>query len=125
MRLAYRCQAGLSRAIVCQRGHGREPDFLKKVQVPLWDKSQGPQNRSSIYQSFTAAIMASLDLVVPADTATAHLAGALAVPVWVALAAVADWRWLWDREETPWFPTMLSLLCKKAERGGPLMDARA
>ena len=55
----------------------------------------------------TAAIMANLDLVVTADTATAHLAGALGVAVWVALAAVADWRWLWDREETPWYPTML------------------
>jgi tetratricopeptide (TPR) repeat protein len=54
----------------------------------------------------TAAVMANLDLVVTADTAAAHLAGALGVPVWVALAAVADWRWLLGREDTPWYPTM-------------------
>jgi hypothetical protein len=43
---------------------------------------------------------------VTADTAVAHLAGALAVPVWVVLSAVADWRWLRGREDTPWYPTM-------------------
>jgi hypothetical protein len=40
------------------------------------------------------------------DTAIAHLAGALAVPVWVALPTWADWRWLWGREDSPWYPTM-------------------
>jgi hypothetical protein len=53
-----------------------------------------------------AAVMANLDLVVTADTAVAHLAGVLAVPVWVALSAVADWRWLRGRTDTPWYPTM-------------------
>jgi tetratricopeptide (TPR) repeat protein len=54
----------------------------------------------------TAAVMKHLDLVVTADTAAAHLAGALGVPVWVALSRIADWRWLRGREETPWYPTM-------------------
>ncbi len=54
----------------------------------------------------TAALMTQLDLVITADTATAHLAGGLGVPVWVALPYVPDWRWLLDREETPWYPTM-------------------
>ncbi|HJT76014.1 MAG TPA: tetratricopeptide repeat protein, partial [Gemmataceae bacterium] len=54
----------------------------------------------------TAAVMQCLDLVVTADTAAAHLAGALGVPVWVALSAIADWRWLVGREDTPWYPTM-------------------
>ncbi len=54
----------------------------------------------------TAAVMAGLDLVVSVDTAAAHLAGALGVPAWVALAAVADWRWLVGREDTPWYPTL-------------------
>jgi hypothetical protein len=53
-----------------------------------------------------AAVMKNLDLVVTADTAPAHLAGALGVPVWVALAAVTDWRWLLNREDSPWYPTM-------------------
>ena len=54
----------------------------------------------------TAAIMESLDLIVSSDTATAHLAGALARPVWVALAHVPDWRWMLDRSNSPWYPTM-------------------
>ncbi|MEO5672933.1 MAG: hypothetical protein ABIR26_19765, partial [Ramlibacter sp.] len=40
------------------------------------------------------------------DTAIAHLAGALGRPVWVMLAPNADWRWLLDREDSPWYPTM-------------------
>ena len=40
------------------------------------------------------------------DTAAGHLAGALGVPVWLALSAVPDWRWLCGREDTPWYPGM-------------------
>jgi tetratricopeptide (TPR) repeat protein len=54
----------------------------------------------------TAAIMKNLDLVITSDTAIPHLAGALGVPVWLALASVVDWRWLIDREDCPWYPTM-------------------
>ncbi|KKK46695.1 hypothetical protein LCGC14_3162670, partial [marine sediment metagenome] len=54
----------------------------------------------------TAAIMRNLDLVITSDTATAHLAGALGVPVWVALSFAPDWRWLLDRDDSPWYPTM-------------------
>ena len=53
-----------------------------------------------------AAVLANLDLVVCIDTAVAHLAGAVGVPVWVALPFAPDWRWMRDREETPWYPTM-------------------
>jgi tetratricopeptide (TPR) repeat protein len=54
----------------------------------------------------TAAVMMNLDLVVTSDTAIAHLAGALGVKVWVALPWVADWRWLTERRDSPWYPTM-------------------
>jgi tetratricopeptide (TPR) repeat protein len=54
----------------------------------------------------TAAVMMNLDLVVTSDSAIAHLAGALGVPVWVALPLVPDWRWLLDRDDCPWYPTM-------------------
>jgi hypothetical protein len=54
----------------------------------------------------TAAIMRNLDLVITSDTAVAHLAGALGVCVWVGLPFVPDWRWLLDRSDSPWYPTM-------------------
>ena len=54
----------------------------------------------------TAAIMKNLDLVIAVDTAVAHLAGALGIPVWVLVPFAPDWRWLLDREDSPWYPTM-------------------
>jgi hypothetical protein len=54
----------------------------------------------------TAAVMKNLDLVITSDTSTAHLAGALGVPTWLALQHVPDWRWLLEREDSPWYPTM-------------------
>jgi len=54
----------------------------------------------------TAAIIAGLDLVISTDTAIAHLAGALGRPVWVALRSVPDWRWMLERRDSPWYPTM-------------------
>jgi tetratricopeptide (TPR) repeat protein len=56
--------------------------------------------------SDTAAVIACLDLVISVDTAVAHLAGALGKPVWVLLPFAAEWRWLTDREDSPWYPTM-------------------
>jgi ADP-heptose:LPS heptosyltransferase len=54
----------------------------------------------------TAAVIKNLDLVLGCDTAIPHLAGALGVPVWVALSISPDWRWLLERQDTPWYPTM-------------------
>jgi tetratricopeptide (TPR) repeat protein len=54
----------------------------------------------------TAAVMLNLDLIISSDTSIPHLAGALGVPVWVALPLIADWRWLLDRQDSPWYPTM-------------------
>jgi tetratricopeptide (TPR) repeat protein len=54
----------------------------------------------------TAAAMGALDLVVTCDTSIAHLAGALARPTWVALKQDAEWRWLRDRDDSPWYPTI-------------------
>jgi ADP-heptose:LPS heptosyltransferase len=59
--------------------------------------------------------MENLDLVITSDTAIAHLAGALARPVWVALQYVPDWRWLLDRSDSPWYPTMR--LFRQTRRG--------
>jgi Flp pilus assembly protein TadD len=54
----------------------------------------------------TAALIANLDLVISVDTAVAHLAGAMGKPVWVLLKKSPDWRWLLDRTDSPWYPTM-------------------
>ncbi|MBP2232621.1 Flp pilus assembly protein TadD [Azospirillum agricola] len=56
--------------------------------------------------SETAAVVANLDLVITVDTSVAHLAGAMGVPVWVMLPFSPDWRWLLDRDDSPWYPTM-------------------
>ena len=53
-----------------------------------------------------AAQVAAMDLVITIDNSTAHLAGALGVPVWVLLPFAPDWRWMLDREDSPWYPTM-------------------
>ncbi len=54
----------------------------------------------------TAAVMTSLDLVISCDTAVAHLAGALGRPTWIGLKHVADWRWLLQRTDSPWYPSL-------------------
>jgi hypothetical protein len=54
----------------------------------------------------TAGALLSLDLLISTDTSVPHLAGALARPVWVMLAFVPDWRWMLDRDTSPWYPTM-------------------
>ena len=63
----------------------------------------------------TAAVIKELDLVITVDTSIAHLAGALAKPVWTLLPFAADWRWMSDRTDTPWYPTMK--LFRQTHRG--------
>ena len=63
----------------------------------------------------TAAAMSQLDLVISICTSTAHLAGALGRPLWIPLAFAADWRWLQDRDDSPWYPT--ARLFRQSERG--------
>jgi Glycosyltransferase family 9 (heptosyltransferase) len=53
-----------------------------------------------------ACVIRALDLVITVDSLAAHLAGALAVPVWTLLHASCDWRWMIDRDDSPWYPTM-------------------
>jgi hypothetical protein len=56
--------------------------------------------------SDTAALIDNLDLVISVDTAVAHLTGALGKPVWTLLPFAPDWRWMLNREDSPWYPTM-------------------
>ena len=75
--------------------------------------------------SETAALMQSLDLIVTADSSPAHLAGALGRPTWILLPFNADWRWLLDRTDSPWYPT--ARLFRQAQPGdwaGVLREVR-
>ena len=55
----------------------------------------------------TAAVMMNCDLIITSDTAVAHLAGALGCQTWVALKHIPDWRWMLNRSDSPWYPTMI------------------
>ena len=63
----------------------------------------------------TAALISNLDLVITDDTAVAHLAGALCVPVWILIPFAPDWRWLLGREDSPWYPS--ARLFRQSRRG--------
>ncbi len=65
--------------------------------------------------SETAAAMMTLDLIIAPDTAVAHLAGALARPVWLMLPFASEWRWFTERTDSPWYPTMR--LFRQSSRG--------
>ncbi len=77
-------------------------------------RAQGPEWRERVFDlsdqlkdfGQTAAAIENLDMVITVDTAVAHLAGALGKPVWVMLPYAADWRWMLDREDSPWYPSM-------------------
>jgi len=84
---------------------------LQKEVRPSDSKALGPR---SVLRHFgseqrdfadAAALIDCMDLVVTIDTAVAHIAGALAKPVWILLPFVPDWRWLLERPDSPWYPT--------------------
>jgi hypothetical protein len=93
------------RLVSLQKGRGVEQVQALKGRFSVKDLGEGLDAEGGAFLD-TAAVMQNLDLVMTADTAAAHLAGALGVKVWLALSAVADWRWMCGREDTPWYPTM-------------------
>jgi tetratricopeptide (TPR) repeat protein len=84
-----------------QSGEVAQAPFRDRIEVP--DVDPDPSGDRFLD---TAAVMMALDLVVTCDTSIAHLAGALARPVFTALTDVPDWRWLRGRQDCPWYPTM-------------------
>jgi tetratricopeptide (TPR) repeat protein len=73
----------------------------------------------------TAAMMQACDLVITADTAPAHLAGALGVPAWIALKHVPDWRWFLGRDDSPWYPGLRLFRQPKMCDWGSVFDRMA
>jgi hypothetical protein len=100
--------------ISLQKGHGSEqlPAFAKRFRIH--DLGKELDETSGAFMD-TAAVIKNLDLLISSDTAIPHLAGALGAPVWLALPRVPDWRWLLEREDCPWYPTMR--LFRQRQRG--------
>ena len=90
-----------------QKGYGTEQLAERRGQETLAER-WGVVALGDRLSDFTdtAAVMKNLDLIISADTSPLHLAGALGMPVWAALPSAACWRWLLEREDTPWYPTM-------------------
>jgi tetratricopeptide (TPR) repeat protein len=86
-----------------QKGFGSEQ--LAKVDFPVRDLGPDFDEGRGAFMD-TAAVMKNLDLVISVDTSVAHLAGALGVETWLALALVPDWRWLLDRTDSPWYKSV-------------------
>jgi tetratricopeptide (TPR) repeat protein len=83
-----------------QKGFGREQ--VESCGFPLADLGDAYQAGDWMD---TAAVASQLDLIISPDSSIAHLGGALARPTWIALPRPAEWRWLRDREDSPWYPT--------------------
>jgi hypothetical protein len=91
------------RLISLQKGEGAEQldQLPPDMKVERHDFDNGPYAFLD-----TAAMMMACDLVITADSAPAHVAGALGVPTWLALKHVPDWRWFLGRNDSPWYPSM-------------------
>jgi predicted O-linked N-acetylglucosamine transferase (SPINDLY family) len=85
-----------------QKGPGAEQ--IQQATFSVTDLSSCLDTTSGPFMD-TAAVMKNLELIIAADTSVVHLAGALGVPVWIALHSVPDWRWMLEREDSPWYPT--------------------
>jgi tetratricopeptide (TPR) repeat protein len=86
-----------------QVGEGSEQLAAQEGHFPVMDLGSrfNPESLADI-----AAVLKNLDLVITVDTAIGHLAGAMGMPVWVALSFSPDWRWMLHRTDSPWYPTM-------------------
>jgi hypothetical protein len=79
----------------------------EQIEVEGMPKGMRMVNLGQEFEDFsdTAAVIHQMDLVISIDTSVAHLAGAMGKPLWVLLPDIPDWRWLMNREDSPWYPT--------------------
>ncbi|MBI3840043.1 MAG: hypothetical protein HY288_19140, partial [Planctomycetia bacterium] len=88
-----------------QKGHGREQLAALADRFEIVDLGPALDEQGAAFVD-TAAVIMNMDLVITCDTAIGHLAGALGVAVWLALQRTSNWRWLLDRSDSPWYPTV-------------------
>src|SRR5262249_34593842 len=105
-----------------QKGEPAESE-VAQLQHELWPGGNF-HNHASLLQDFldTAALVANLDLVISVDTSTAHLAAAMGKPTWILNRFDTCWRWLLDRDDSPWYPTVRLYRQSKRQQWGEVLD---
>jgi hypothetical protein len=96
---------GNVRLVSLQKKHGLEQLVDLPAEVSVIDFASELDESNGVFID-TAAVMKNLDLIIASDTAIPHLSGALGVPVWLVLPDIPEWRWLMERNDSPWYPTM-------------------
>jgi hypothetical protein len=111
-------------------------DLAPLIEVPVdWYVLQGEPGLQECPPGFgqvcgtrdiseAAAVIEALDLLITIDSMPAHLAGALGAPVWTLLSADADWRWMRERTDSPWYPSMRLYRQQHGDAGWPAVIAR-
>lgn len=94
------------RLVSLQKGAGSEQLFDLPASLQIEDLGENFEPEGADAFLDVAAVMQCLELIITSDTSIAHLAGALGRPTWVLLKHVPDWRWLTERDDSPWYPTM-------------------
>jgi ADP-heptose:LPS heptosyltransferase len=92
-----------------------DADFLR--QIKILDRSRELTDFAE-----TAALVSCLDLVITVDTSVAHLAAALGRPTWILLPQMPDFRWLLDRDDSPWYPTVRLFRQTETREYGSVLD---
>ncbi|MBM3999537.1 MAG: tetratricopeptide repeat protein [Planctomycetes bacterium] len=120
----FRSIAATGAVLVClQKGEGRDQIDASPIGHRFVDFGDALDADAPFLD--TAALIGLLDLVITVDTSLAHLAGALGARVWTVLQPVPDWRWLLQREDTPWYPTMRLVRAAAEEDWRPVFDRMA
>lgn len=91
------------------------------IELAPWPCIRDLHDRVSTIED-TARVLKSLDLIISVDTMTAHLAGALALPVWTLLPYECDWRWMLHRDDSPWYPSMRLFRQPEPDNWGALIN---
>ncbi len=104
-----------------QSGHGVEQMAHWRGAKPLLQLGAEVDQTSGAFMD-TAAIAKHLDLIITSDTSIAHLGGALGVPTWIALNYVPDWRWLLQRYDSPWYPSVRLFRQEKLGEWAPVFS---